>query len=131
MEEDLSTQIRIQKEILKWVRILARKEVKNMLEEVLSDDTKKLVYHYSDGNRGTRDFKEIANVKSTATISVYWREWASQGIVELRPVQGGERAKKLFNLEEFGIEVPAARKPDNSQINSASTPVEINETQNS
>ena len=82
------------------------KEVKNVLITALVDDKKKLVYYYSDGNKGTRDFKNIAGIKSTATIAGYWKDWYRLGLVEMINVKGGERARKLFNLEDFGIQIP-------------------------
>jgi hypothetical protein len=125
MNDQINEQTRLLREILKWIKFVGMKEVKDILNNVLIEDTKKIVYHYSDGSRGTQDFKTIANVKSTATISRYWKEWYKLGIVEMINVKGGERAKKLFELEDFGIEIPIL--PTSSTQESSSLQPVINE----
>lgn len=98
------------KEVLKWVKFSGMKEVKNVLETNLFNDAKKLVYHYTDGNRSVRDFKELAGV-SKDVVAKFWKEWSVLGIVETILVKGGGlRAKKIFELKDFGIDVQTLPK---------------------
>lgn len=104
--EKESEELKTMKEILKWIKITGMKEVKEVLVNSLRGDTRKLVYHYSDGTRGTKDFKDLVGVKSTRTVSDYWDTWKKTGIMGAISVKGEERGKKLFDLEDFGIEIP-------------------------
>jgi len=92
-------------EILKWIKFAGSKEVREVLATTLDTDQKRLIYHLSDGNRGSI---EIANLSKTSdrTVRRYWESWARQGIVDPLKVRGGERYKKSFELEDFGIRVP-------------------------
>jgi len=86
--------------------ILGREEFKKFLLQILDDDTSKLVYHYSDGSTS----REIAKVTPITfpTVTKYWERWSiiKPKIVELIPVQGGKRYKRIFSLEDFGIDLP-------------------------
>lgn len=93
------------KEQLKWSRFTAMQAVKNTLISTLDTDEKKGVYHLSDGVRSTREIAGTANV-SDKTVRNYWNSWNKVGIVEPLKAGTGERYKKSFNLEEFGIEIP-------------------------
>ena len=44
-------QTNVLKEILKWIKVSAIKDVKLVLENEFKDNTKKQVYHLSDGNQ--------------------------------------------------------------------------------
>ena len=113
MEQQSNEQTEILKEILKWIRFTGAKEVKSVLVSTLDTEQKRLIYHLSDGNRTSMDIAKAAGTSDT-TIRRYWASWARQGIVESLKVRGGERYKKSFELEDFGIEVPqpkAATKP--------------------
>lgn len=98
-------QTEILREILKWIKFTGAKEVKNVLMVTLDTEQKRLVYDLSDGNRGSMDIAKLAGT-SDSTVRRYWASWARQGIVESMRVRGGERYKKSFELEDFGIEVP-------------------------
>lgn len=98
-------QIEVLREILKWIKFTGAKEVKNVLVATLDTEQKCLIYHLSDGNRGSVEIAKIANTSDT-TVRRYWLSWARQGIVESFRVRGGERYKKSFELEDFGIEIP-------------------------
>jgi hypothetical protein len=102
----MSEDTEILKEILKYIKVSSIKEVKQVLSNSLTDDPKKLVYHLSDGQRNVRENCELTEIKSTGTVSSYWNQWKRLGIVEIVPVKGGERVKKVFDLEDFGIEIP-------------------------
>lgn len=95
----------ILREILKWTKFAGLKEVKNVLEAALDTDQKLLVYHLSDGDKGMVEIGKKAGVSKT-TVSRYWSTWARLGIVESIKVRGGERSKKVFDLEDFGITIP-------------------------
>lgn len=105
MEHQTSEQTEILREILKWIKFAGAKEVKNVLLATLDNEQKRLIYHLSDGNRGSLEIAKAAGTSDT-TVRRYWASWVRQGIVESLRVRGGERYKKSFELEDFGIEVP-------------------------
>lgn len=112
--EHPSEQTQILKEILKWIKFAGAKEVKSVLLAALETEQKRLIYNLSDGDKGSLEIAEIAGT-SDRTVRRYWATWARNGIVEMLRVRGGERYKKSFELEDFGIEVPppeASKKPD-------------------
>lgn len=102
-------QTQLLREILKWVKFAGMKEVKEVLNSVLDTDQKKLVYQLSDGSKGMIEVGETAGIASTSTISKYWKTWLKLGLGENLSVKGGERFKRAFDLEDFGIEVPQVR----------------------
>jgi len=91
-------------EILKWERFQGWKNVKDVLLDALKDDIMKLVYHYSDG-RSSRKVAEKVSISHNTVVN-YWKKWAKIGIVEPINVKGGTRYKRIFSLEDFGIEIP-------------------------
>jgi len=105
VEHQTNEQTEILREILKWIKFAGAKEVKNVLVSVLDTEQKRLIYHLSDGNRGSLEIAKAAGTSDT-TVRRYWALWIRQGIVESLRVRGGERYKKSFELEDFGIEVP-------------------------
>lgn len=105
MSETEDQKIEILQEILSWIRFLGLKEVKEILTNELDDNKKKLIYHLSDGNKGSTEIGKIAKV-SHRTVSDHWTSWAPLRIVEPIRVQGGGRYKKVFELEDFGIPIP-------------------------
>jgi len=105
VEHQTSEQTEILREILKWIKFAGAKEVKNVLLATLDNEQKRLIYHLSDGNRGSLEIAKAAGTSDT-TVRRYWASWVRQGIVESLRVRGGERYKKSFELEDFGIEVP-------------------------
>lgn len=110
LEQGSAEQTRILREILKWIKFTAAKEVKDVLGAALDNDQKKLIYHLSNGDSGS---VEIAKVTGTSdrTVRRCWDSWARLGIVEAIKVRGGDRYKKAFELEDFGIDVPHASQP--------------------
>lgn len=114
MEHQASEQTQILKEILKWIKFAGAKEVKSVLLATLDSEQKRLIYHLSDGDKGSLEIAEAAGI-SDRTVRRFWASWARNGIVETLRVRGGERYKKSFELEDFGIEVPpreASKKLD-------------------
>jgi len=109
MHEDVEKKIvGLLEEILRWIRFQGWRNVKDVLVDVLTDDLSRLIYHYSDG-RSSREIAQKVSV-SHMTVVRYWRKWAKVGIVEPMQVGGGTRYRKMFNLEDFGIEVPEIEK---------------------
>jgi hypothetical protein len=96
----------ILKEILKWTKFKGLQELKAVLETALDDDTKKLIYNFSDGS----DSKQVASQVHVSdwTVRNYRKKWAILGIMEPYPKFKG-RYWKLFTLEEVGIEIPENR----------------------
>ncbi len=101
--------IELLKELVKWTKFQAWGKVKDVLLGVLDDDEKKRIYHLSDGKQSSRKIAENVSV-SRSTIVKYWNDWANSNIVEPIPVKGGGlRYKNMFNLEDFGIEIPKTK----------------------
>jgi hypothetical protein len=108
LSEELNTLKNIESKItdlLKWTKFAGAKEVRGILTATLDSEQKRLIYHLNDGKRGSVEIAKAANT-SDRTVRRYWESWARQGIVESLKVQGGERYRKSFELEDFGIEVP-------------------------
>jgi len=105
MNSDDGEQTRLLTEILKWIKFAGMREVKEVLNSVLDTDQKKLVYQVSDGGKGMIEVGKTAGISSTATISRYWKSWLKLGLGENVSVKGGERFRRSFDLEDFGIEV--------------------------
>lgn len=106
MSTEESEQTRLLREILKWIKFAGAKEVKTILLASLNSEQKRLVYHLSDGTRGTVEVAKMAKVGSTGTIFDMWQAWIKQGLGESIPVKGGSRFKRSFDLDEFGIPIP-------------------------
>lgn len=104
-EEKTDTIIELLEEILKWVRLEGAQRAKDTLAGLLKTDTEKLVYENSDGHTS----REIAQAVGTshATVTNYWKKWARYGIVREASARGGTRYLKVFELSDFGIEVPS------------------------
>ncbi len=103
------------KEQLKWTRFAGMKQVKEILLTTLDSDQKRRIYHHSNGETGS---VEVANLAGTSdrTVRRYWNLWARLGIMEPMKVRGGERFKRIFELQEFGVEVPeTAVLPESKQ----------------
>jgi hypothetical protein len=92
-------------EILKWTRFMGAKEVRTVLASTLDTEQKLLIYHLSDGNRGSVEIASLAKT-SDRTVRRYWESWARVGIVDAIKVRGGDRYKKSFDVEDFGMSPP-------------------------
>lgn len=93
------------KEMLKWLKFTGVKEVRAVMSNALETEQKRMIYHLSDGKRGTIEIGKAANVGSS-TVARYWEAWYRLGLMEPIPVQGGIRYKKSFELEDFGFNIP-------------------------
>jgi hypothetical protein len=106
-QKDNQDIIEILKEILKWIKVTSIPHVKKLLLELLPSDEEKLAYQYSDG-RASRKVSRLTSV-SHIIITRWWKTWIRAGIAEAISVKGGERARRVFSLEDFGIEVPSPK----------------------
>jgi len=101
--------IELLEEMLRWMKVTNIPQVKKLLLDILPSDKERIAYHYSDG----RDSREVGTVAGVhfSTVARWWRTWVKVGIAEsLSTKGGGERAKRIFSLEDFGIEVPFHKK---------------------
>jgi len=101
-------EVKILKEILKWVRLAGLKEVTSVLISELDTDQKKQVYQMSDGSNTRAEIIKVTGV-SAGSISGYWKKWANMGLGERLPVMGGERFARAFDLADFSIVVPLTK----------------------
>ncbi len=109
--KDLNKEILgVLKEILKWTKFQAWKEVKGVLSSQLKDERMRLIYHLSDG-KSTREIARKTGV-SHVTVYEYWKKWSKIPIVEPIMVKGKIRYRKMFELEDFGIEIPDMPKEE-------------------
>jgi len=99
-------QTEILKEILKWIKVSSFRNVQDFLCSVLDTDTKKLIYQFSDGTITSTEVVRKAK-SSSQTVSDCWKLWKKIGIGETVKVTGGERFKRTFDLEDFGL-LPAS-----------------------
>ena len=93
-------------EILKWTKFAGMEKVRKAIDDSMKTDLKKLVYELSDG-RSSPDIAQETGVDES-TIRDYWKTWISLGLVEIHP-DYKKRCRKLFSLNEFGIEIPKAK----------------------
>ena len=102
---------KILKEILKWLRLqgleILKKKVK---EENLFKDAKHiLVYYHSDGIKSSRDIEKETGVGFQRVI-VLWKKWINAGIAEPIKKYRGIGCKRLFELNELGLELPKQKR---------------------
>jgi hypothetical protein len=63
----------------------------------------------SDGDNGSVEIAKQGGV-SDFTVRAYWKQWSRLGIVEAIKVGRGDRYKKSFDLEDFGIDIPQPKQ---------------------
>jgi len=97
--------IELLEELVRWTRVTSIPQVKKLLEEILQSPEEKIAYESSVASRTQSEIAKLANV-SQAAISNYGKKWIKNGIAKAISTKGGQRAVKLFSLEDFGIEVP-------------------------
>ena len=102
--------IELLEELVKWARVTSFPKVKELLIKILVSPAEKVAYQSSDGEKTSREVAGIANV-SQPTISKWWKTWIRAGVAESVSVRRGERAKRIFSLDDFGIEVPIIENP--------------------
>lgn len=104
MTEQETEQVTLLREILKWTKFSGMKGVKEVLDNAVNTDQKKIVYQLSDGSKSSVEIGGLAKC-SDKTVRNYWKVWLKQALGDTIGVRGGDRFKRAFDLEEFGIEV--------------------------
>ena len=97
------------KELVKWIKVTSIPHVKRLLLEIVPSPEEKIAYQSSDGKKTVKQVAKQANV-SVGSISGWWKKWIKAGIAEAVSVKGGKRARRVFSLVDFGIEVPKIAK---------------------
>lgn len=106
--------IELLEELVKWTKVTSIPKVKELLMGILESPEEMIAYQSSDGEKNRREVADQANV-SQSTVSKWWRKWIKAGIAEAVSVQRGERAMRIFSLDDFGIEVPVIQKATQEQ----------------
>ncbi|MHA1972625.1 MAG: hypothetical protein ACTSW1_06525 [Candidatus Hodarchaeales archaeon] len=96
-------------EIRAWYRQTPQSNTKELLETILDSPKKLAVYNLSNGKRTTRSIVAKTGV-GTGSVSRWWTEWIKKGIALPMPKAAGNRAIKLFELKDYGIEIPSLDK---------------------
>lgn len=105
MSSKETEEVKLLREILRWIRFTGTKEARSILWTTLDTDQKKIAYQASNGARGTREVARVAKYGSKSTVESLWKTWRSLGLGESAGVMGpGERFKRSFDLEELGLE---------------------------
>ena len=97
--------IELIEELVKWTKVTSIPRVKNLLLDILKSPQEKIAYHSSDGEKTSTEVGSISDV-SHMTITNWWKKWTRAGIAESISVKGGSRARSIFSLEDFDIEIP-------------------------
>ena len=126
--------VEVLEEILKWIKVTSIPQVKQLLLDTLPSDKEKVAYYYSDG-QDSRAVSTASGVPFT-TVTRWWKRWIRSGIAEPVGAKRGDRAKRIFSLEDFGIEVPLTEgaPPENktlpqgpSEVSNSNTSTTTNE----
>jgi len=129
-EEKIDYQLKtveLLEELLKWIKFSSMPQVKQVLLSILDTDEKKIAYQLSDG-RPSGETATLANVDGS-TVRDWGKIWVKAHIAEFKPVRGGERAVRLFSLEEFGIETLKSKTPKPPKQEIENTQNNINSTE--
>jgi len=97
--------VQLLEELVNWTRVSSIPRVKELLLEILASPEERIAYEISDGKKTITQVANQANA-ATGTISGWWKKWIKAGIAEPVSVRGGTRARRIFSLDDFGIEVP-------------------------
>ena len=92
----------------KWLRVLGMEVLRPRLMEQLSSTRDRVIYEFSDGERGARDVAKQAKV-SHPTVLRSWQEWLASGICAEVPGSPG-RAQRLVSLTAIGIPLDVPEK---------------------
>jgi hypothetical protein len=119
-EEEQHEVVLLLREILKWTKVINLPQTKKLLLELLPTPKQKMAYRLSDG-RGSKQVSAAVGV-SYSTVTVWWKSWIRSGIAESVRAKGGERARKVFDLEDFGISIASPGARDTSATSSKRAP---------
>jgi len=96
-------------ELIFWTKFSVLSTFSVLLKDALRDDTDKLVYELSDGNRSTREIARLISKggrKIThVTVANMWQKWSLMSLV--MPARRRGRYRRVVSLESLGIEVPS------------------------
>jgi hypothetical protein len=109
MSTQLTQEVEVLREILKWIKFSGMKQVKATLEEVLDTNQKRLAYQLSDRTRTTRKVAGLAGFGSKTTVADLWKVWYRLALGETVSVRRGDRFKRSFDLADFGISVSSPK----------------------
>lgn len=96
--------VELLEELVKWTRVTSIPHVKKLLLEILTTPEERIAYQSSNGERTGRQVADVANV-TQPTVTRWWKTWIMAGIAEAISVRRGERARRLFSLDDFAIEI--------------------------
>lgn len=91
-------------DILKWSRFQNLPRLRQIFEQQLDTQEKKLAFENTDGGKGYREVAENSGVPAP-TVQSWWNRWYTLGILEPSGTRKG-RLKKICSLSDVGIEVP-------------------------
>lgn len=92
------------KDMAKWLRFQNLPSLKQLLQDELSDDARRLTYENTDGIKSLREVGEASGVP-VPTVQSWWGRWYNLGIVDESPTRKG-RMERLCSLRDVGIDVP-------------------------
>lgn len=92
------------KDMTKWLRFQNLPSLKQLLQDELSDDARRLTYENTDGIKSLREVGETSGVP-VPTVQSWWGRWYNLGIVDESPTRKG-RMERLCSLRDVGIDVP-------------------------
>src|SRR4030042_3572156 len=93
------------KEILRWFKFANIDKAKSVLVSTLAEPRKIQAYHLSNGKNTLQTIGNQVGVNKDV-LNGWWKTWNGLGITEPVSAKGGSRAKKVFELADFGITVP-------------------------
>lgn len=108
--------VELLEELVKWTKVTSIPKVKAVLKDILTSVEEMVAYQSSDG-KSSKEVAKHANV-GYVTITKWWKKWIKAGIAEPIPARGGQRAIRIFSLEDFGIELPSIGNSSENEENS-------------
>jgi len=117
-EKYINELLKVNKEILIWLKSANIGKVKEVLRNILDSPDKIVAYHHSTGENNRAKVASLSD-SSGSTISEWWHSCIWRGIVEPVNVQRSTRAKKLFEIEDFGKSIQIGPEKDESAGTSA------------
>ena len=100
MEQENDRVLAQLQEQTQWLRFLALKELRPVLEEALQEDSHRRIYDLSDGRRTAREIAQAAGV-THPTVLRLWSKWMALGIASEGDRPG--RCRRLVGLDDLGI----------------------------
>ncbi len=130
MARKLDTLNSTMKEILKWSRFQNMPRLREVLEKELDDQSKKLVFENTDGQKSMRQVSAESGVP-IPTIQGWWNRWYNLGILEPSETWRG-RLRRICSLRDVGIEMPkVSQRRREAKTKSAAEEPQVEEIQGS